>query len=416
VRGGTAEDEPPLGELIDDACEVRRVNATSPRELLERRRVADLEPPQQLRLRVRQPQRLEAAPLMVERQGEEIHEPGDDLLLRLGDPLNRHYRYFTAFLPLVQSSLLALTPLVQHFRLPYGLWRFRLRWWIVLLEPACSLVVGIEPRRPLALAPLLCALRRQLSFPAHERRVASPKVFDHITIRVADRAAAERFYNTVLSTLGVGEPWTHNQYTLWGHDFSLAQDDQPITSGLHIGFVAPSRAHVDEFWRVGTEAGYEDDGAPGLRPQYGDTYYGGFLRDPDGNSVEAVHLDSLRAGGDVDHLWIRVADVPTSQAFYETIAPFAGFGLKHSTPERAQFADENGSFSVVAGKPTTPFHLAFAATEDRTVDEFHRAAIEAGYSDNGAPGERAIYHPGYYGAFVLDPDGNNVEVVNHNRA
>jgi catechol 2,3-dioxygenase-like lactoylglutathione lyase family enzyme len=240
-------------------------------------------------------------------------------------------------------------------------------------------------------------------------------MFDHITIRVADRAAAEAFYNTVLPTLGVGEPWQHDEYTGWGHDFTLAHDDQPITSGLHIGFVAPSRAHVDAFWQAGRDAGYEDDGAPGPRSQYGDTYYGGFLRDPDGNSAEAVHHDSLRAGGLIDHLWIRVADVPASRAFYESIAPYAGFRLKRSTPERAQFTGESGSFSLVAGKPTKPFHLAFEATDNRTVDEFHAATTGAGYTDNGAPGERS-YHTGYYSAFVLDPDGNNVEIVNHNRS
>jgi catechol 2,3-dioxygenase-like lactoylglutathione lyase family enzyme len=60
-------------------------------------------------------------------------------------------------------------------------------------------------------------------------------------------------------------------------------------------------------------------------------------------------------------------------------------------------------------------HIAFAATENEVVDRFHRDATAAGYRDNGPPGERTIYHPGYYGAFVLDPDGNNIEVVNHNR-
>ena len=54
-------------------------------------------------------------------------------------------------------------------------------------------------------------------------------------------------------------------------------------------------------------------------------------------------------------------------------------------------------------------------SDDATVDAFHREAVEAGYRDNGAPGERPVYHPGHYGAFVLDPDGNNVELVNHNR-
>jgi catechol 2,3-dioxygenase-like lactoylglutathione lyase family enzyme len=60
-------------------------------------------------------------------------------------------------------------------------------------------------------------------------------------------------------------------------------------------------------------------------------------------------------------------------------------------------------------------HIAFPARDNATVDEFHRVATQAGYRDNGAPGERSAYHEGYYGAFVLDPDGNNIEVVNHNR-
>ena len=54
-------------------------------------------------------------------------------------------------------------------------------------------------------------------------------------------------------------------------------------------------------------------------------------------------------------------------------------------------------------------------TDDAVVDAFHAAAVAAGYRDNGAPGERPQYHPGYYGAFVLDPDGHNIEVVNHHR-
>ena len=65
------------------------------------------------------------------------------------------------------------------------------------------------------------------------------------------------------------------------------------------------------------------------------------------------------------------------------------------------------------GTPTEHVHIAFPASENAAVDEFHRAAIAAGYRDNGAPGERPVYHPDYYGAFVLDPDGNNVEAVCH---
>jgi catechol 2,3-dioxygenase-like lactoylglutathione lyase family enzyme len=242
-------------------------------------------------------------------------------------------------------------------------------------------------------------------------------VFDHVTIRASDRAASERFYSTVLAPIGIERTYADESLPEWD-DFSLATAESPddVTHGLHVGFAARTRALVDAFWRAGTAAGYRDDGPPGPRPQYGPDYYGGFLLDPDGNSAEAAYHDTLRRGGNVDHLWIRVADVAASKRFYATIAPHAGLRLNTDTPERAQFAGASGSFSVLSGTHVTEhLHMAFAAPDDATVDAFHRAATEAGYRDNGAPGERESYHPGYYGAFVLDPDGNNVELVNHNR-
>jgi catechol 2,3-dioxygenase-like lactoylglutathione lyase family enzyme len=241
-------------------------------------------------------------------------------------------------------------------------------------------------------------------------------VFDHVTIRVSDRAVAERFYETVLPVIGLARTHSDEHYAEWV-DFSLAQasDDKPVTRRLHVGFTAPSREHVEEFWRVGTAAGFRDDGAPGPRPEYSESYYGAFLLDPDGNSVEAVHHDAVRTRGCIDHLWVRVADVAASKRFYETLAPFTGFALRYDSGERASFGRESGGFSVVRGTPTEHAHIAFPAPDDGTVDKFHRAATEAGYRDHGGPGERPVYHAGYYGAYVLDPDGNNVEVVNHNR-
>jgi catechol 2,3-dioxygenase-like lactoylglutathione lyase family enzyme len=121
--------------------------------------------------------------------------------------------------------------------------------------------------------------------------------------------------------------------------------------------------------------------------------------------------------GRVDHLWIRVADLAASKRFYTIIAPYAGIRLGDDEPGRVQFRGEDYSFSLVDdGRPLTEHvHLAFAAREDATVRAFHAAALAAGHEDHGGPGERTVYHPGYYGAFVLDPDGHNVEVVNHNR-
>ena len=245
-------------------------------------------------------------------------------------------------------------------------------------------------------------------------------MFDHVGVAVSDLAASERFYRTVLAALGV-EP-THADAALveW-EDWAIGpiDDEHPLTRGLHVGFRAGDRAQVDAFWQAGIDAGYRSDGAPGRRAQYGPSYYGGFLLDPDGNSVEAVVLDRERSvpAGRIDHLWIRVRDPQASRRFYETIAPHAGLRLTRDEPDRVQLSGYDYSFSLVRDeRPLTEHvHLAFPATDDATVRAFHAAALAAGYEDHGAPGERAVYHPGYYGAFVLDLDGHNVEVVNHNR-
>jgi catechol 2,3-dioxygenase-like lactoylglutathione lyase family enzyme len=234
-------------------------------------------------------------------------------------------------------------------------------------------------------------------------------VFDHVTIRVSDRAASDRFYTTVLDTLGFERTNGGEELPEW-EDFSLAAGS-PVTQNLHIGFVAPSREHVDAFHLAGVEAGYRDDGAPGPRPQYRDDYYGAFLLDPDGNSAEAVWHGSLRQGGYVDHLWLRTRDVAAARRFYEAV----GFTTRMYGDDHVQIVGESGSFSFVTGEPTVNVHMAFPAPDDATVRAFHRAMTDTGYRDNGAPGERPQYHAGYYGAFVLDPDGHNIEFVNHNR-
>src|SRR4051794_16720222 len=245
------------------------------------------------------------------------------------------------------------------------------------------------------------------------------RVFDHVGIAVSDLAASERFYRTVLSVLGVEPSHADAKLVEWD-DWDIGPTDREhlVTRGLHVGFRARDRAQVDAFWQAGVDAGYRDDGAPGPRTQYGSTCSSAFLLDPDGNSVEAVHdSEDTMPAGRVDHLWIRVRDLQASRRFYTTIAPHAGLRLTHDEPGRVQMSGPDFSLSLVRDeRPLTEHvHLAFPAREDATVRAFHAAALAAGYEDHGAPGERAGYHPGYYGAFVLDPDGHNVEVVNHNR-
>jgi len=243
-------------------------------------------------------------------------------------------------------------------------------------------------------------------------------MLDHVTIRVADRAASEEFYDTVLPIVGLAKTYSGDDFAEWG-DYSIiaASADAPPTKRLHIAFFTPERAEVDAFWQAGTAAGYRSDGEPGPRPQYSPDYYGAFLLDPDGSSVEAVSHNGAKARGAIDHLWIRVSDVTAALDFYAAIAELTGFALADDErPELVRFrAASRSSFSLVRGTPTERVHLGFPAATRELVDEFHRVATAAGYRDNGPPGERPVYHQGYYAAFVLDPDGNNIELVNHGR-
>lgn len=245
-------------------------------------------------------------------------------------------------------------------------------------------------------------------------------MLDHVAIAVSDLAASERFYRGVLSVLGSEPSYAGVDVVGWG-DWWIrrADDEHPVAHGLHVGFRAPSREAVDAFWQAGISAGYREDGAPGLRTVASPDYYCAFLFDPEGNSVEAVHTDRERPvpDGSVDHLWIRVRDPAASKRFYMTIAPYAGLRIGVDQPGHVQMVGDSYSFSLVADQRphTEHVHLALPAQDDATVRAFHAAALAAGYEDHGAPGERAVYHPGYYAAFVLDPDGHNIEVVNHNR-
>jgi catechol 2,3-dioxygenase-like lactoylglutathione lyase family enzyme len=231
-------------------------------------------------------------------------------------------------------------------------------------------------------------------------------VFDHVTFRVADVDESRRFYR-----LALGEPtWEDGEALEWD-DFSCGPGAP--TRRAHLAFVTASPNLVDAFWRALTGEGFEDNGPPGPRPQYHEGYYGAFVLDPDGNNIEAVH-HGWKIPHMIDHVFIRVADLTTARQFYETVLAPLGRDVWAEVDDRVGFGGRGSSLWVAEGEPTENLHIAFAAPDNATVDEFHRVALAAGFRDNGVPGERG-YHPGYYGAFVLDPDGNNVEAVCHNR-
>ena len=116
----------------------------------------------------------------------------------------------------------------------------------------------------------------------------------------------------------------------------------------------------------------------------------------------------------IDHLNIGVADVAASREFYlRALAPL-GYEALMDRPYGVGFGKDGKPDFWISDRPSShPLHVAFAASDRATVDAFHRTALAAGGRDNGPPGLRPHYHDSYYGAFVLDPEGNNVEAVTH---
>lgn len=124
----------------------------------------------------------------------------------------------------------------------------------------------------------------------------------------------------------------------------------------------------------------------------------------------------------IDHIGFSVSDFARAKAFYQTALAPLGYGLIMEVPAEVTGHAPAAGFGA-DGKPdfwiggegamSKPVHIAITAKDRATVDAFYTAAIAAGGRDNGAPGIRAHYHPNYYGAFVLDPDGHNVEAVCH---
>jgi catechol 2,3-dioxygenase-like lactoylglutathione lyase family enzyme len=120
----------------------------------------------------------------------------------------------------------------------------------------------------------------------------------------------------------------------------------------------------------------------------------------------------------IDHIQLVVRDLPASRRFYTAVFEVLGIPIAGSGDDYF-WADElfisTPDSDAAQGQLTGRHHLAFQARDRAMVDAFHAAALAAGGKDNGAPGERP-YHPGYYGAFVIDPDGNNIEAVYHGEA
>jgi catechol 2,3-dioxygenase-like lactoylglutathione lyase family enzyme len=117
----------------------------------------------------------------------------------------------------------------------------------------------------------------------------------------------------------------------------------------------------------------------------------------------------------IDHVSVQVGDYARSKDFYVAALEPLGYELLRDFEGRVGGFGRDGkpSFWIREGEPSGPIHIAFEAANQGAVEAFYAAALTAGGTDNGPPGLRTIYHPGYFAAFVHDPDGNNAEAVNH---
>jgi len=129
-----------------------------------------------------------------------------------------------------------------------------------------------------------------------------------------------------------------------------------------------------------------------------------------------LETQELHRGRLIDHVQLVVRDLAASQAFYSAVFEVLGVPMG-GTADSYFWADElfvsTADSPAAQGRLTGRHHLAFQARDHAMVDAFYQAGLAAGGKDNGAPGDRPNYHPGYYAAFLLDPDGNNIEAVHH---
>jgi catechol 2,3-dioxygenase-like lactoylglutathione lyase family enzyme len=234
-------------------------------------------------------------------------------------------------------------------------------------------------------------------------------MFDHVTLRVGDFRAAADAFAEVLAALGIEQTVSTPQLAVWGN-FAITEPDRdhPIAERIHVAFTAPTPAHVERFAQAAADACFADDG-PARMVSYVDSYYSASFKDGAENTFEAVHRGGARPRGNVD--------AAISTAFYATIGTAVGLKLWRQGADRATFSlgALDGSLLVIAGEPTRYAHIAFSG-DDIAVRRFHADATAAGYRSNGEPGERPRYHDGYYAAYVFDPDGNNIEVVDQHHS
>ena len=260
-------------------------------------------------------------------------------------------------------------------------------------------------------------------------------MFTHFTFGTNDRPRTEAFYAAVLPTLGLKLVKSVEGFFAYARDeaeppwivINPPFDGLPATwsNGFHVALMASDEAAVQAFHAAALGAGGSDEGTPGLRPEYAPDYYAAYVRDPDGNKLQAVHYGDGRETGPcadvISHVTIGSNDLERAQGFYEVLLAVLGLvrlPAEETPGEDLAFGQVGTQLPVLYlqkpfdGRPATwgnGTHLSFDAENRAAVRAFHETALAQGGSDEGPPGLRPRYHADYYAAYIRDPEGNKLQ-------
>ena len=261
-------------------------------------------------------------------------------------------------------------------------------------------------------------------------------MFSHFTLGSNNLKRAKSFYETVLAPLEWVFHGQNDALMRFGSEdkdfphlfICTPYDGLPATwsNGFHIAFNADSSQRVDAFYAAAISNGGIDEGKPGLRPHYAEDYYGAYVRDPDGNKLQAVCYENTRSHASrnsvISHITLGLADLDRERRFYD--ATLATLGLANLPDEGDEqsvgYGYQNADLPVVYvqpafdGRPPTwgnGTHVAFHAETHQQVQAFHDAALSQGGSSDGEPGFRPEYTHPYYACYVRDAVGNKLQAV-----
>ncbi len=263
-------------------------------------------------------------------------------------------------------------------------------------------------------------------------------MFSHFTLGSNDLKRSEEFYRKALFEIEyvLIDAKAAQGYIMFGrkdHDYphlfiSRPFDDLPATwsNGFHIAFHVETQEMVDRFYHSALEAGGIDDGGPGIRSYYAEDYYAAYVRDPDGNKLQAVYYSSGRTcgrtGSDISHITIGHNNLSQATQFYTAVLGVldivnipqegdetsCGFGYLGMALPIIYVQKPFDNRPATWGNGT---HVALHAKTRKQVELFYAEALKNGGTDEGAPGLRKHYSNHYFAAYVRDPFGNKLQAV-----